>query len=116
MKKSLVALLLAIVMMMTCVSALAVEGPNQDMSIFPLTDEKITAEMPAFEFSDRAVEMTLINKISAKAQKDTSMNQKEPKEGLRPEEEATGPLEPESVPKHGRSVDVLMERLQLLKN
>ena len=81
-----------------------------------LTDEKITAEMPAFEFSDRAVEMTLINKISAKAQKDTSMNQKEPKEGLRPEEEATGPLEPESVPKHGRSVDVLMERLQLLKN
>ena len=45
MKKSLVALVLAIVMMMTCVSALAVEGPNQDMSIFPLTDEKITVTM-----------------------------------------------------------------------
>ena len=35
MKKSLVALLMALVMMMTCVSALAVEGPEQDMSIFP---------------------------------------------------------------------------------
>ena len=81
-----------------------------------LTDEKITAEMPAFEFSDRAVEMTLINKISAKALRDTSMHQEKPTEGLRPEEEATVPLEPESVPKHGRSVDVLMERLQLLKN
>ncbi len=42
MKKSLIALLLALVMMLTCVTAFAVEGPNQDMSIFPLTDEKIT--------------------------------------------------------------------------
>ena len=45
MKKSLVALLMALVMMMTCVSALAVEGPEQDMSIFPLSDEKITVTM-----------------------------------------------------------------------
>ena len=45
MKKTLVALLLAVVMLATCVPALAVEGPNQDMSIFPLTDEKITITM-----------------------------------------------------------------------
>ena len=45
MKKTLVALLLAFVMLMTCVPAFAAEGPDQDMSIFPLTDEKITVTM-----------------------------------------------------------------------
>ena len=34
-----------------------------------LTDEKVMAEMPAFEFSDRAVEAALINKITAKSPK-----------------------------------------------
>ena len=67
-----------------------------------LTDEKITAEMPAFEFSDRAVEMALINKITRKTR------QEKP-----PESEGPNPKEP--VP-HGRSVDELMERLSLLKN
>ena len=56
-----------------------------------LTDEKITAEMPAFEFSDRAVEMALINKITQKTRQE------------------------KPVPR-GRSVDELMERLSLLKN
>ena len=67
-----------------------------------LTDEKITAEMPAFEFSDRAVEMALINKVIRKAR------QEKP-----PESEDPNPKEP--VPR-GRSVDELMERLSLLKN
>ena len=67
-----------------------------------LTDEKITAEMPAFEFSDRAVEMALINKITRKTR------QEKP-----PESEDPNPKEP--VPR-GRSVDELMERLSLLKN
>lgn len=61
-----------------------------------LTDEKVTAEMPAFEFSDRAVEAALINKITAK--KNTQVDKQEP------------------APKHGRSVAELMERLNLLKN
>ena len=56
-----------------------------------MNEEKITAEMPAFEFSDRAVEMALVNKITAKARQE------------KPE-------------KHGRSVDELMERLSLLTN
>jgi ATP-dependent Clp protease protease subunit len=67
-----------------------------------LTDEKIMAEMPAFEFSDRAVEMALINKITQKTR------QEKP-----PESEDSNPKEP--VPR-GRSVDELMERLSLLKN
>lgn len=54
-----------------------------------MTEEKITAEMPAFEFSDRAVEMALVNKITAKARQEKPV-------------------------KHGRSVDELMERLSLL--
>ena len=54
-----------------------------------MTEEKITAEMPAFEFSDRAVETALVNKITAKARQEKPV-------------------------KHGRSVDELMERLSLL--
>ena len=67
-----------------------------------LTDEKVMAEMPAFEFSDRAVEAALINKITRKTR------QEKP-----PESEDPNPKEP--VPR-GRSVDELMERLSLLKN
>ena len=66
-----------------------------------LTDERITAEMPAFEFSDRAVESALVNKITEKTRVNPETAQ-EPK--------------PEPVPKHGRSVDELMDRLNLLKN
>lgn len=49
------------------------------------------AEMPAFEFSDKAVEMALVNKITAKKQNEKPVS-------------------------YGRSVDELMERLSLLNN
>lgn len=75
-----------------------------------LTDEKVMAEMPAFEFSDRAVEAALINKITAKTRKDTPVNKQEP------EPEPKELPQPEPAPKHGRSVDELMERLHLLNN
>ena len=75
-----------------------------------LTDEKVMAEMPAFEFSDRAVEAALINKITAKTRKDTPVNK------LEPDKEPKELLKPEPAPKHGRSVDELMERLHLLNN
>ena len=75
-----------------------------------LTDEKVMAEMPAFEFSDRAVEASLINKITAKTRKDTPVNK------LEPETEPKELPQPEPAPKHGRSVDELMERLHLLNN
>ena len=93
-----------------------------------LTDEKAVAEMPAFEFSDRVVEAALINKIAARALMDTPMNQgkskeeeepekdRKPEQGKRQEEEPATPVELEPETKHGRSVDVLMERLNLLKN
>ena len=75
-----------------------------------LTDEKVTAEMPAFEFSDRAVEMALINKITAKTRKHTQAD----KQDLQAVPEEATRQEP--TPKHGRSVAELMERLNLLKN
>ena len=75
-----------------------------------LTDEKVMAEMHAFEFSDRAVEAALINNITAKTRKDTPVNK------LEPETEPKELPQPEPAPKHGRSVDVLMERLHLLNN
>ena len=67
-----------------------------------MNEEKITAEMPAFEFSDRAVEMALVNKITAKNRQDVPVDKQE--------------VQPETAPKHGRSVDELMERLSLLTN
>ena len=56
-----------------------------------LTDDKITAEMPAFEFSDRTVEIALINKITQKTRQE------------------------KPIPR-GRSINELMGRLSLLKN
>ena len=64
-----------------------------------LTDEKKTAEVPAYAFSGRAAETALMNKLVAK---------------VRPK-----PAKPEPTPeepKHGRSVEELMDRLNLLKN
>ncbi len=52
---------------------------------------------PAFEFSGRSAEMSLINKITDKARREK-------------------PPEPEKPVPLGRSVDELMERLSLLKN
>ena len=56
-----------------------------------MNEEKISAEMPAFEFSDRAVEMALINKITQKTRQE------------------------KPIPR-GRSINELMGRLSLLKN
>ena len=61
-----------------------------------LTDDKTVADVPPFAFSSKAVEATLINKITAK----------------------TKPVvkdEPKTEPTHGRSVSELMERLDLMK-
>ena len=56
-----------------------------------MNETTVAAEMPAFEFSDKAVEMALVNKITAKKQKEKPVS-------------------------YGRSVDELMERLLLLNN
>ena len=64
-----------------------------------LTNEKYTPDIPAYAFSGRAVQAALMNKLAAKA-KPTP---------------APAPT-PEPEVKHGRSVDELMERLNLLKN
>ena len=61
--------------------------------------DAVTDAAPGYEFSGKSAETSLINKITDKARREKP-----------PESE---PKEP--VP-HGRSVDVLMERLSLLKN
>ena len=60
-----------------------------------LTDEKLTAEVPAYAFSGKAAEAALLNKLTSKTAP--------PKEPTAPEE------------KPGRSVNELMERLNLIK-
>ena len=74
-----------------------------------LTDpKKATEDVPAYAYSGRAVEIALLNKLTAKAKPAST-----PKpESEKPETPA--PAEPEI--KQGRSVDSLMERLNLLKN
>ena len=71
-----------------------------------LKDEKLTAEIPAYAFSGKAVQQKLVNKITAKAK---------PKSPAQPEPTAkhTPPAKPEIST--GRSVNELMERLNLLK-
>ena len=63
-----------------------------------LADEKITAEIPAYAFSGKAVEQALVNKITAK---------------VKPAPAIETPAEPKTP--EGRSVNELMERLNLLK-
>ena len=73
-----------------------------------LGDSAVTDEAPAYEFSGRAAEASLVNKITEKAKAIAP----EPK----PDPEPI-PIEPEtkeSVPR-GRSVDALMERLSLMR-
>ena len=60
----------------------------------------VTDEAPAYEFSGKSAETSLINKITDKARREKP-----------PEPETPKPAAP-----LGRSVDVLMERLSLLKN
>ena len=60
-----------------------------------LTDGKKSAEAPAYTFSGRAVQTALLNKLAAKAKPDPA---------------------PQPETERGRSVDDLMERLDLLNN
>ena len=69
-----------------------------------LTDEKTVADVPAFAFSSKAVEMALINKITAKTNT-----------VVKDETAVVPKVEPKTEPTHGRSVSELMERLNLMK-
>lgn len=69
-----------------------------------LRDEKLSADVPAYAFSGRAIENALLNKITAKM--------KPEKAEAAPDEE---PLETIPDTKPGRSVDELMTRLNLIK-
>ena len=70
-----------------------------------LTDEKTVADVPAFAFSSKAVELALINKITAKA-----------KPVVEDEPKAEPKVEPKTEIKRGRAVSDLMERLNLMKH
>lgn len=70
-----------------------------------LTDEKLQSEVPAYAFSGKAVAMSLFNKISAKTA---------PKTKAVAVKEITVPDKVQEEPK-GRSIDELMERLNLMK-
>ena len=65
-----------------------------------LTDEKLAVDIPAYAFSGKAVESRLLSKITAKAKM------------LEHKEENAPAVE---KPQTGRSVDELLERLNLLK-
>ena len=65
-----------------------------------LGDSPFADESPAFEFSGKTAEKTLLNKITEKARR----------------EKLPEPDKTEAPIPHGRSVDALMERLSLLKN
>ena len=65
-----------------------------------LTDEKLAVDIPAYAFSGKAVESRLLSKITAKAKT------------LEHKEENAPAVE---KPQTGRSVDELLERLNLLK-
>ena len=69
-----------------------------------LTDDKTVADVPPFAFSSKAVEATLINKITAKA-----------KPVVKDEPKAEPKVEAKTEPKSGRPVSELMERLNLMK-
>lgn len=70
-----------------------------------LTDEKTVADVPAFAFSSKAVELALINKITAKA-----------KPVVEDKPKAEPKVEPKTEIKRGRAVSDLMERLNLMKH
>ena len=73
-----------------------------------LTDEKKSADVDAFAFSGKAAENALMRKLVAKIRPSKNEKVEAPKSEEKPVEV------PE--PKRGRSVDSLMERLNLLKN
>ena len=64
-----------------------------------LGESAVADEAPPYEFSGRAAEISLVNKITERAKRD-----------------AHPPDVPKEPVPRGRSIDVLMERLSLLKN
>lgn len=77
-----------------------------------LKDEKLATEIPAYAFSGKAVQQALVNKITAKAKPKASASTQSLAQ-LEPTAKHTPPAEPETST--GRSIDELMERLNLLK-
>ena len=75
-----------------------------------LTDEKLTADIPAYDFSDRAAERTLINKLTAKAVVKPAKQEPAPADTDSHKEPV--PAEPEQT---GRSIDDLKARLMTIK-
>ena len=75
-----------------------------------LGDSVVTDEAPAYEFSGRAAETSLVNKITEKAKAMAPGSKLDPV----PEPVPIEPETKESVPR-GRSVDTLMERLSLMR-
>lgn len=71
-----------------------------------LADEKLAVSIPAYAFSGRAVENTLLNKITAKAKAAAPAE-------TEPEPAPPAPVEPEIAV--GRTIDELMARLNLIK-
>ena len=79
-----------------------------------LTDEKRSGEAPAYSYSSKAVANALLNKLTVKAEAKIPP-EPVPEPDPEPEPEETPAPEPEPIPQ-GRSVNELMERLNLLKN
>ena len=77
-----------------------------------LADEKLAVSVPAYAFSGRAVENTLLNKITAKVKAYAPEN---PAPEPQPDPKPEPPAPEEPKPKAGRSVDELMARLNLIK-
>lgn len=78
-----------------------------------LTDEKLAVDVSAYAFSGKAVENRLLNKITAKV-RTAEHKEPEPKEEPKVKEEPN-PTVVEEQPQTGRSVDELMDRLNLMK-
>ena len=84
-----------------------------------LEDEKTVAEIPAYAFSRKTVQATLMNKISAKvgAGKQEMKSAVIQPEAVKTKEDLPGEKEQEATVKPaGRSVDELRARLETIKN
>ncbi len=78
-----------------------------------LIDEKKSGDTPAYSYSSKAVANALLNKLTVKAEAEAPPAfEPEPVPEPEPEETPAPETEPEPTPK-GRSVNELMERLNL---
>ena len=78
-----------------------------------LTDEKLSVEVPAYAFSGKAVEQTLVNKIMKKNVPIATAETEHKTDVEAPTETHTDPAEPEKT--QGRSIEEIMDRLNLMK-